>query len=78
MVVGDAKAMNILGSCYAERKFGLPQNIDEAKELWLRSVGLGCTQAYYYNVASAYYLGNLVDTDKKNAKHYWELAAMGG
>ena len=56
---------------------GLPQDRDKATELWLRAGELGCAESYYC-VADAYLEGRGVERDMKKAKHYWELAAMGG
>ena len=55
---------------------GFPQDYDKAMELWLRAGELGCV-ASYYSIARAYYNGDGVERDKKKAKHYFELAAMG-
>ena len=73
----DAIAMNQLGNYYDDGRRGLPQNYDRAMELWLRAGELGCAMAYN-NIANAYYTGEGVEQDETKAKHYYELAAMGG
>jgi TPR repeat protein len=55
----------------------LPQDREKAMELWLQAGELGCTSAYH-NIAVAHIEGLGVERDETIAKHYWELAAMGG
>jgi len=74
---GIAGAMFTLGVCYDQGSSGLPQNHAKAIELWNRAGELGNTTAYY-NLNITYQHGRGVPMDKKKAKHYMELAAMGG
>ena len=73
---GDAVAMSQLGVRYADGD-GLSRDEGKAVELWLRAGELGFA-ASYGNVGSAYYNGQGVEKDTTKAKHYYELAAMGG
>ena len=77
MVVGDAEAMYILGCCYSNGSFGMPQNHDKALELWHQAGELGNADAYC-NIGYAYHNGRGVERDDKKANHYYELAAMMG
>ena len=77
MEAEDATAMFNLGCYYDEGLFGLPQNYDEALELWHRAGDFGYAKAYN-NIGNAYYNGREVERDEKKANHYYELAAMGG
>jgi len=75
---GDDKALHGLGVCYRDGKYGLPQDIIKALELWHRAAELGHTRAYC-KIGYAYdELGRGVEVDKKKAKHYYELGAMRG
>ena len=75
---GDhAVAICQLGSYYHQGSRGLSQNYVKALELYLRAGELGYAMAYG-NIGSAYYLGEGVERDIEKAKHYYELAAMGG
>ena len=53
------------------------QDYEKANKLWLRAGNLGCAISYYA-VGNAYCFGRGVEIDMEKAKHYWELAAMGG
>ena len=75
--VGDAQAIEQLGSCYYEGIAGLPQDLDKALELWHQAAELDCAKAYF-SIGNAYYHGRGVERDEKKAIHYWELAAAGG
>ena len=75
--VGDAGAFYNLGCDYAEGMYGMPQDLDKALELLYRAGELGHA-ASYCNIGYAYFNGEGVERDKQKAKHYWELAAMGG
>jgi TPR repeat protein len=75
--VDDAVAINYLGGCYSNGSMGLPQNYDKAIEFWLRAGELGCAEAYH-NLGVAYQNGEGVERELKKAKHYYELATIGG
>ena len=75
--LGDAGAMSNLACWYYNGSDGLPQDHAKALELWHRAAELGHALSYH-NIGSAYYAGNGVVRDEKKAKHYYELAAMGG
>ena len=55
----------------------MPQEREKAVELWLRAGELGHARAYC-NIGYSYVNGEGVEMDRKKAKHYWELGAMGG
>lgn len=74
---GDAQAVYNLGCNYWGGMHGLTQDYTKAFELWYRAGELGHAAAYS-SIGSAYYYGRGVETDKKKAIHYLELAAMGG
>jgi TPR repeat protein len=76
--VGDAEAMNILGSCYYEGMRGLARDHDKALELWHQAGKVGCTLASNFCIGHAHEHGAGVERDKMKAKHYYELAAMMG
>ena len=73
----DAVAMRNLGCYYYDGRYGLKQNYNKALKLFLRAGELGYA-ASYFNIAQAYLNGEGVERDMKKAKHYYELAAMGG
>ena len=73
----DATAIYNLGCYYNNGRGGLPQDRDKALELWLRAGELGKASACY-NIGCAYDRGEGVEEDVKKAKHYYELAAIGG
>ena len=77
VLLNDATATCNLGAFYSEGMYRLPQNYAKALELWHRAGELGNADAYY-NIGSAYELGDGVEVDEKKGIHYWELAAMGG
>ena len=77
MEKGNAMACKQLACYYANGTMGMRQDWVKANELWLKAGELGCAQAYF-NLGSSYYHGMGVETDKKKAEHYWELAAMNG
>ena len=77
MEVGDAQAIYELGCCYAEGRYGLPQDRAKAFELWHRAGELGCTGAFN-NIGHAYFFGRGVERDDKKAIYYYELSAIGG
>jgi len=77
MEAGDAAAMFNLGCYYQNGTLGLSQDYTKALELSHRAAELGYASAYT-NIGYAYYHGRGVEVDKKKAKHYYEVAAMGG
>ena len=74
---GNAQAFHQLGGYYDQGLHGMPQDRTKARELWVRSGELGCSQAYY-NLGIHYQNAMGVERDDKKAKHYYELAAMMG
>ena len=56
---------------------GFAQNHTKALELYYRAAELGYADAYVC-IGYAYIDGRGAEIDKKKARHYWELAAMGG
>ena len=74
---GNAVAYNQLAGFYDGGLMGLPQDYTKANELYLKAGELGCAAAYF-NLGVNYKNGNGMDVDKKKAKYYYELAAMGG
>ena len=56
---------------------GLPQDYQKANESNLKAGELGCAGGYLL-LGDSYSRGIGVEVDIRKAKHYWELAAMGG
>ena len=77
MELGDADAIHNLACCYADGKYGLPQDYAKALELWQQAGELGDATSYYC-IGCAYDLGYGVERDEKKANHYYELGAIGG
>ena len=77
MEVDDAEGIRNLGGCYSNGDCGLPQDHAKALELWHQSANFG-NAASYYNIGNSYYQGYGVERDEIKAKHYYELAAIGG
>ena len=75
--IGDAEAIDNMGSYYCYGQYGLPRSINKALELWHRAADLGHTDSYH-NIGVAYDFGKGVKMNEKMANHYYELAAMGG
>jgi len=75
--LGDPIAICNHGNNYRDGSYGFPQDHTKALELWHRAGVLGYADAYL-NIGYAYQFGRGVEVDKKKAKHYWELAAIGG
>ena len=73
----DAQAIFHLGCYYRDGKFGFPQDDDKAFELSVRTGDLGCDKAFN-SIGYAYKNGRGVDIDKKKAKYYYQLSAIGG
>ena len=74
---GDPVVIYNLGCDYQDGTCGRPQNHTKALELLHRAGELGYV-ASYNNIGYAYNNGEGVDVDKKKARHYYELAAIGG
>ena len=77
MEAGDFIAIGKLGGYYAAGKNGFPQDYTKALELYHRAAELGHASAYVC-IGYLFEFGKGVEVDKKKAKHYWELAAIGG
>ena len=77
MKKGNGNAIFMLAGLYSKGTMGMPQDWTKANELWQKAGELGHPKAYY-KLAKSYYKGNGVEMDKMKAKHYLELAAMGG
>ena len=77
MKMDDANAIHSFGCYYYDGRRGFRQDRGKALELFHRAGTLGCASAYY-NIGRAYLNGEGVERDMKQAKHYWELAAIGG
>jgi len=73
----NANAMNSIGCFYRDGTNGYPQDHSKALELFYRSAELGYSKAYGC-IAFAYDAGEGVEVDKKKARHYYELTAIGG
>jgi hypothetical protein len=71
---GDAEAITNMGYYYKVGMYGLPQDHNKALEFYHRAG----TPTAYSNIAIAYDTGIGVELDEKKARHYYELAAMGG
>jgi len=74
---GDAIAIRNLGCYHEQGRNGYPRDYTKALELWHRAGKLGYARAYT-NIGASYDLGTGVNVDKKKAKYYYELGAMGG
>jgi len=76
---GNAEAFNLLAGCYHRGVMGMPQDYQKAVELSIKAGELGCSYAYNNLGMYLYYDSGLpVQISKKEAIHYYELAAMGG
>ena len=73
----DGQAVFNQGCWYSYGEHGFPQDYGKALELWHRAVKQGFTNAYN-RIGDAYDEGRGVEKDLKKAKHYYELAAIGG
>jgi len=74
---GNGDAFYIFASYYAQGIYGLQQDYQKTNELLLKAGELGCAKGYN-KLGNAYSFGRGVERDAKQAKYYWELAAMGG
>ena len=77
MEANNANAFYDFAGMYCDGIKGMHQNYEKANELFLRAGELGCA-AGFYDLGNSYNFGRGVDIDKKKAKHFYELAAMGG
>ena len=77
MELDDPIATYNVGVYYREGKYGYQQDYRKALELYHRAAELGYAAAYS-SIGTTYFNGQGVEVDKEKAKHYYELAAMGG
>ena len=77
MEAGDAIAIHEIGVHYFHGDNSHPQDIRKALEFYKRAGDLGHAESYN-NIGVAYFHGQGVGVNMKKAKHYYELAAMGG
>ena len=75
--LNDAKAIFNLGGSYCQGRFGLTQDHAKALKLFHRAAELGDAGANY-SIGIAHQRGDFVEIDDKKARHYYELAAIGG
>jgi len=75
--VNDAQAIYNLGNYYRVGMRGYPCDYTKALEYWHRAGELGYAEAYG-NIGNIYHAGKGVKVDKKKARRYYELAAIGG
>jgi len=73
----DPIAMYNFGVDYQDGTCGFPQDYTKALELFHRSGDIGYAESYN-NIGYAYERGEGVEVDMKKAKHFYELAAIGG
>ena len=74
---GNGVGFYQFASFYARGVYGIPQDFQKVNELFLKAGELGCATAYY-NLGVSYDIGEGVEIDMQKARHYYELAAMGG
>ena len=75
--MNDPFAIHDLGNHYRDGMRGFPQDYTKALKYWHQAAELGFAKANN-SIGIAYINGVGVEVDKKKAKHYWELAAIGG
>ena len=75
--MNDPIAIVKQGCYYRDGLNGLPRDYTKALELYHRAAELGHASAYVC-IGYLFEFGKGVEVDKKKAKHYWELAAIGG
>eukprot|EP00956_Cyclotella_meneghiniana_P005017 scaffold6199_cov27-Cyclotella_meneghiniana.AAC.2 len=73
----DAKAMNSLGCNYSMGENGCTVDQSKALELYRRASENGSAQGHS-NLGNFYYNGIIVEKDRKQAIHHWQIAAMMG
>ena len=74
---GNAYGFYQLAGYYGRGICGLPRDFQKTIDLWLKAAELGFTLAYF-NLGNVYLVGTGVEVDERKAKHYHELAAIGG
>ena len=77
MKLKDAYAFYELGDQYYNGRWGLPQHLSKACELWTQAAELGSIHAHA-GLGDAYMRGAGVEQDVKKARYHYEIAAMGG
>jgi len=75
--VDDPNAIYTFGCYYARGLGGFPQDMNKALELFRRAGKLGHSEAYGC-IGNSYNFGSGSEVNKEKARHYYELAAMGG
>jgi len=74
---GNGYGFYQLAGYYARGLRGLPRDFQKTNELLLKGGELGCAEAYY-NLGQSFLGGLGVEVDMKKARHYHELATIGG
>jgi len=77
MLLNDPIAIYNQGNYYRDGRNGFSHDHVKALELYHRAAELGYYDAYVC-IGASYNIGRGVEVDKMKAKHYYELAAMGG
>ena len=77
MKLKDAHAFYVMGDQYYNGRWGLPQHLSKACELWKQAAELGSVHAHC-GLGDAYSRGAGVEQDGKKARYHFEIAAMGG
>ena len=75
--LNDPEGTYNLGCYYRFGKYCLAQDYDRAFELYVRAAALGYAKANN-NIGHVYLYGEGVERDEEKARHYFELAAIGG
>ena len=75
--LNDCQAIYSLACLYYNGQEGYPLDRAKAYALYLKAGKLGSPRSYS-NVAMAYARGDGIPRNEKKAKHYYELAALGG
>jgi len=66
-----------IGNNYYHGTNGFSQDYNKALEYWHQAAELGYAKAYC-NIGYAYSHGKGVEVEKEKARHYYDLAAIGG
>jgi len=77
MKLKDAYAIYELGDQYYNGRWGLPQHLSKACELWNQAAELGSIHAHC-GLGDAYMRGAGVEQDAEKARYHFEIAAIGG